>query len=133
MGGRVITSKAANFLVEDAALRDRAIGPVFDLLDVSLKPVELVLAGFRRQYGGLWVGGRVELSETAVSLAPNVLNRAVHQQLSSIEVPLAMVTSVEVLPGFVTKIIALGTPTHVVKLRCYGAPALADQIRAQLP
>ena len=79
------------------------------------------------------MGGRVELSETARSLTPNALNRTFHQQLSSIEIPLQLISSVEVLPGFVTKIIALGTPTHVVKLRCYGAPALADRIRSQLP
>jgi hypothetical protein len=133
MTGRVITTKAVGFLVEDAALRDRVVGPVFDLLDVSTKPVELVLATFRRQYGGLWVGGRMTLTDTAVTLAPNAVNRLMHQKLAAIELPLPMITSVEVEFGYVTKIIALGTPTHLVKLRCYGAPALADRIRAQLP
>jgi hypothetical protein len=132
MSGRVIISKAANFLVEDAALRDRALGPAFDLLDISTKPVQLVLAAFRQYYGGLWVGGRVTLTETAVSLTPNALNRSVHQDLDAIELPLAMITSVEVQFGWVTKIIALGTPTHLVKLRCFGAHKLADRIRAQL-
>ncbi|WP_432943618.1 hypothetical protein ACQPXM_00655 [Kribbella sp. CA-253562] len=133
MTGRVIASKAANFLVEDAKLRNNLTGPAFDLLDVSTKPVELVLATFRQHYGGLWVGGRVTLTETAISLAPNAVNRSVHQELNSIEVPLTMITSVDVEFGYLTKIVALGTPTHTVKFRCFGARGLADRIRAQLP
>lgn len=57
------------------------------------------------------------------------MNRAVHQGLSSIDLRLQDLESIEVLPGFVTKIIALGTPGHMVKVRCYGAPALAQLIR----
>jgi hypothetical protein len=57
----------------------------------------------------------------------------VHQELNSIELPLAMIKSVEVEFGWLTTIIALGTPTHLVKLRCFGAHKLADRIRAQLP
>ncbi|ONI67686.1 hypothetical protein BWI15_31815 [Kribbella sp. ALI-6-A] len=133
MSGRVIASKAANYLVEDAALRDGALGPAFDLLDISTKPVEQVLATFRQHYNGLWVGGRATLTDTEVTLAPNALNRSIHEELNAIELPLAMITSVEVEFGWLTKIIALGTPTHVVKLRCFGAHKLAGRIRAQLP
>jgi hypothetical protein len=129
MGGDVVASKAANFLVEDAALRDGVVGTVFDVAGVPQKPVDLVLAGFRKYYGGLWVGGRINVTASAISIAPNLMNRAVHHGLTSIELRLVDLESVEVLPGFVTKIIALRTPEHVVKIRCYGAPALAQQIR----
>ena len=121
MADRVIAEKTANFLVADAEAR----------AGVADAAVELVLAAYKRLYGGLWVGGRAVLTDQAVTLSANALNRAAHEDdLAPLAVPLAELRSVAVLPGFITKIIALETAEHTVKLRCFGARSFADKIRA---
>jgi len=81
-------------------------------------------------YGGLWVGGRVTLSDTSLSFAANGMNRALQTGVEPITLPLRDVDSVDVLPAFFTKIIAVGMARGTLKLRCFGAPAFAEAIRA---
>jgi hypothetical protein len=61
------------------------------------------------------------------------MNRAIQTGSLDILVPLRAVVDVEVLRGFVTRIIAIHTPGSVVKVRCFGADAFADQIRYARP
>lgn len=53
-----------------------------------------------------------------------------------VAVPLGEIGAVNVLPGFVTKIIAVDVGFSRLKLRCYGAAGVADAIeraRARQP
>lgn len=121
MADRVIVEKTANFLVADAEPRAGVAGAA----------VEQVLAAYKRLYGGLWVGGRAVLTDRAVTVSANALNRSAHEDgLEPLAVPLSELRSVRVLPAFLTKIVALETDEHTVKLRCWGARSFADKIRA---
>ena len=116
--GPVIASKVANALVEDGG----GSGP--------LAVLDPVLDLFRRQYGGVWVGGRLTLTPTVLEFHPNAVNRAANTGTLDLAVDLRQIDSVEVQPGVLTKIIAVRVGSQVLKARCFGAAGLADQIRA---
>jgi hypothetical protein len=116
MRDRVLMSKIANALVEDAQARTTGAGPVLSI--------------FRAMWGGLWVGGRVTLTSESVSFAPNTLNRIAQSGSLDFFVPLTRVADVEVLPGFFTNIVAIATSDRLVKIRCYRARHFADAVIA---
>jgi hypothetical protein len=120
---RVLISKVANALVPTEELQGGGH-------NAQQSASELVLERFAAHYGGLWVGGRVVLADASLSFAPNAMNRAVQKGVEEISVDLRDIDSVEVLPGFFTKIIAMKTGAGVLKIRCYGARAFAEEIRA---
>ena len=131
-GVAVVMSKVANALIEDAEF-----GPGAGLrrtMDVAgaTESVSFVLDRFKSHYGGLWVGGRLTLTDEALTFEPNAMNRAVHKELAVVTIPLTTITAVETLPGFVTKIIAIRAGHHIFKARCYGAKAFATHLTASL-
>jgi hypothetical protein len=65
-----------------------------------------------------------------LSFAPNGLVRLAHPGDPSFAIPLSAVGQVDVEPGVFTKIIAVTWTGGVTRIRCYGAAAFADQIRA---
>lgn len=122
MAEQVITSKMANALIEEASV---------DLPSLPHdKILREVLGAFKKAYGGLWVGGRVTLTTTEVRFSPNALNRLVHSGQLDIAIPLAAIIDVDIVGGFVTKIVAIHAADKIVKVRCYGAAQLVDQIRS---
>ncbi|MDR7189531.1 hypothetical protein J2Y46_002357 [Microbacterium sp. BE35] len=133
MHGDVLATKMANALIEDVQI---SLAPGVDELisafgsDLVMPAVRPVISVFRAAWGGLWVGGRVTLTPEAVSFAPNAMNRAVQSGSLDVEVPLALVTGVDVIPAFMTNIVAISTPELVLKVRCYGAREFADAARA---
>ena len=92
--------------------------------------VNSLLFGFKLAYGGLWVGGRVTLTESNLEFSPNRVNHAAHKELHDISIPLKAVTSVSMKTGVVTKIIVIESSQLTFKVRCYGAENFAEQIRA---
>ncbi|MCT9820055.1 hypothetical protein N3K63_07110 [Microbacterium sp. W1N] len=116
MSDRILVSKIANALVEDAEARVSGVG--------------LALSGFRALWGGLWVGGRVTLTEETVEFSPNVVNRAAQSGTLDVSISLKDVTGVEVLPGILTRIVAIATPARVLKVRCWGAHRFAARVIA---
>jgi hypothetical protein len=115
----VITSRLANALIAN--------------VDVHLSSSsQRVLNRYRRRYGGLWVGGRLTLTTTDVQFHANALNRSIQSGELDITVELRSIESVEVLPGVLTKIIAIHTGDRVVKMRCWRATKVAEQIRTQV-
>jgi hypothetical protein len=122
-------TKVANALVEDVRM-DVAPGVEVALGAVGGVPATVgpVLEGFRRRWGGLWVGGRVTLSERDVVFAANAMNRMVQSGTLDVVVPLSSVTSVRVQRALVTNIVVIGAGYHLLKVRCFGASALAGAI-----
>lgn len=114
----MILTKTANALISDSA-------PAFTPRALS---TGFVLDRIRRHYGGLWVGGRVSLFADRVTFTPNALNRSVNTGSLDVAIPLADVVRVEVLPGFLTRIVAIHTAGRVLKVRCFGARGLAAAI-----
>ncbi len=115
----VILSRVANALIMD--------------VDVTVPTASVngrVLDRYRHRYGGLWVGGRLTVTDTDVQFHANALNRSIQSGPLDIIVDLRSIESVELLPGVLTKIIAIHAGDRVTKVRCFGAAKVADQIRA---
>lgn len=126
---QVLMTKMANGLVADA---DLALHPG---VQAALTPlggvpigVEPVLDWFKRNHGGLWVGGRVTLTTVDLTFAANAMNRMVQSGTLDVTVPLEAITSVHVTKARITNIVVVGLGYHVLKVRCYGAAALAEAI-----
>lgn len=115
----VIISRVANALIADV-----------DVTVPTSSANRRVLSGYRRRNGGLWVGGRLTVTETDIRFHANALNRSIQSGQLDIIVGLRSVESVELLPGVLTKIIAIHTGDRVTKFRCFGAAKVADRIRA---
>lgn len=115
----VIISRVANALIADV-----------DVTAAVTSVNRRVLDRHRRRYGGLWVGGRLTVTDTNVAFHANALNRSIQSGQLDIVVDLRSIESVEVLPGVLTKIIAIHTADRVTKVRCFGAAKVADRIRA---
>ena len=127
--GRVIGRKAANALFPRAELSS-TLGKVLTVAGVD-GPVKRTLAAFSLAHGGLWVGGRAELTDTALHFRPNRLNRVLHEQGEALvlDVPLADITAAQRRFGFISGIVDITTDSGCFSLRCFGARGLAAQIR----
>jgi hypothetical protein len=115
----VITSRMANALIAN--------------VDVGVPTTSVagqVLGRYRQRYGGLWVGGRLTVTTTDVQFHANALNRSIQSGQLDIIVDLRSIESVELLPGVLTKIVAIRTGDGVIKVRCFGAAKVTEQIRA---
>lgn len=124
MSSEIIAKRAANALVTDAMAKLPGVIPRF-------RQVETTLDRFTSVHGGLWVGGRATLITGSVRFHPNAVNRSIHSGPLDIDIPLSDIASIEVLPAFVSSVIAIQTRQSAVKLRCFRAEAFAGQI-AQL-
>jgi hypothetical protein len=124
MGDQVITSRVANALIANAAVSSVPLP--------HKTVVKGVLEAFKQGHGGLWVGGRVTLTESALEFAPNAMNRSVTRGELDVRIPLTDITAVTVEFGVVTKIIAIESPARTFRVRCYGADKFAERIRAAM-
>jgi hypothetical protein len=103
-------SKLANALIPDAKASSRVRGAAANAVDRT-----------RKKAGGLWVGGRVEITPEALSFAANGLNKAFHTGLQPIRIPLAAIRKVHREFGWVTGIVAVEHDEGTFRFRCYGA------------
>ena len=125
----ILKSKLANFLVTDARVNYDTVSDLYaEAENGDVDAVADVLEAFRHAYGGLWVGGKVEVTHAVVRLSANALNRVVQEGTLDIELPLELVRKVSVEGGFVTKIVRLDTDAGSVKFRCFGAKDIAALI-----
>jgi hypothetical protein len=125
MAESIVLTKAANALVEDAAVAIDG-GSIDRRLERGVDRV-------RQSSGGLWVGGRVTLSTEHLSFHPNGVNSAMQTGTLEVAIPLGEVRSVEVDPGTLTKIVVVRTADLAFKVRCFGAAKLAEAIRQAIP
>ena len=132
MGQEVLAEKVVNFLIPDAEA-DLSIyrsnnqlpsleGAVTDLA------IDGMLKGFKKLFGGLWVGGTVSLTSSNLSFVPNAINMASHKGDYSLCIPLVDITDLTHQIGFVTGIIRITTKRGVMKMRCYGAKKFLARI-----
>ena len=125
----ILKSKLANFLVTDASVNYDTVSDLYaEAENGDVDAVADVLEAFRHAYGGLWVGGKVEVTHAVVRLSANALNRVVQEGTLDIELPLELVRKVSVEGGFVTKIVRLDTDAGSVKFRCFVAKDIAALI-----
>ena len=85
---------------------------------------DVVLDRFQTVWGAMWVPGRLTLTRLHLNYIPNRAGRG----MAMMDINLKEITAVELNGGRVSKMIGLRTARHVVRVRCLGAPALANQI-----
>lgn len=85
------------------------------------------LAG--KMMGGLWVGGRCYLTSHRVLFEPNSLNRALHDGIAAVALPLTGMQAVGVRWGLFTSIVDFQTENGRLSIRCYGAKDFAALTR----
>jgi hypothetical protein len=124
MSEPVLVSKMANALFAEA---QASVGDVFGAIKNATETQRAI-------QGGLWIGGKAELTAQRLRFAPNALNKAVHVGGSGLtfDVPLTQVVAVRLRKAFVTNIVDVQTPTGTYSLRCWGAQAFAQAIDAAL-
>ncbi|EJM63960.1 hypothetical protein PMI30_03985 [Pseudomonas sp. GM50] len=129
MTGQILKSKLVNFLVADAEVNYDNVDDLYSIAEAgNVDVLSDVLEAFKEAYGGLWVGGKMVLTQTTVRLSANAMNRLVQDGTLDIELPLALIRKVTIEGGFMTKIIRLDTDAGSVKFRCYGAKDVATLI-----
>ena len=85
---------------------------------------------FQDANGGGRVGGRLTLTTATLQFHPNGVNRLANSGPLDVEIDLRDLTGpVTVLPGFLTKIIAVPVGGEIFKARCWGAAAMAERIQ----
>jgi hypothetical protein len=124
-----IEKKTVNALVPDAEIGFIAEF-VMEMTDTKI--TKDVLKQFQKAMGGLWVGGSATLYGTKLQFRPNTINRMVHADDYSLEIPLSEITEVGVRFGMVTRIIDIVTAHGKFSMRCYGAKNFAETIRNQV-
>ena len=81
---------------------------------------------FQSVWGATWVPGRLTLTALHLTFMPNRVGRG----SAMLKIDLRDLTGVELGTGVVQRTVGLRTPGHVGRLRCIGAPALAEHVAA---
>jgi hypothetical protein len=130
MDDLLLFSKVANALIEKVEVRpDLSAYMNYESLGAS----GWILRKIRGHYGGLWVGGRINLYRDRLVFEPNWLNRAIQTGDLAVEYPLASLVSVTRRFGLFTGIVDVDFGGKRLIFRCYGAAGAADAIRAAAP
>lgn len=83
---------------------------------------------WKKKYGGLWVGGSIEISNDGLLFRPNPLNEAVHIGLEPVSIPLVDIRSVRREFGWGTGIVVVEHKSGEFRFRCFGARTIAALI-----
>lgn len=84
--------------------------------------------------GGLWVGGTVTVSADALDWVPNGMNKAFHDNLQSVHIPLAEVRAVRRVFGVLTGIVVVELDDGgEFRFRCFNARGVAENMSDLLP
>ena len=113
--------KLCNALIPDATPSKLAPG-------VAVNAADRV----RRKAGGLWVGGRVEITPEGVSFAANGLNWAFHTGLQPVHIPMTAIRKASREFGWVTGIVAVEHDEGTFRFRCYGAGKVAEALEKHI-
>ncbi|PSS59307.1 hypothetical protein [Pseudomonas sp. BBP2017] len=123
MAEQILKTKRVNFLVADAQINRRSVSAFGNASSLSA-----LMEVFKKVSAGLWVGGKLVVTQSVIRLSANAVNRFVQHGTLDIEVPLALIRKVSVEHGYITKIVSLETDAGSVKFRCFGAKAIAREI-----
>lgn len=84
--------------------------------------------------GGLWVGGTVTVSADALDWVPNIMNKALHNNLDAVHIPLREVRSVRREFGILTGIVVVELEGGGdFRFRCFNARSVALNMSDLLP
>ena len=94
--------------------------------------VKMVLWLSKWLTGGVWVGGRLTLTETQLAFAANDMNRALQEGTLDWSAFLLDIRQIVVRPGLVNNVIEIHTGDGTMKFRCWGAKAFSARIEDQV-
>ena len=89
-------------------------------------PSDAAFDCFQSVWGATWVPGRLTLTALHLTFMPHRVGRG----SAMLKINLRDLTGVELGAGVVQRTVGLRTPGHVGRLRCLGAPGLAEQVAA---
>jgi hypothetical protein len=87
---------------------------------------------YRKRFGGVWVGGVVEITNEGLSFGANALNRALNSGVSGKRIPMADIRSVRREFGWLTGIVVVEHKNGEFRFRCFGAKSVARRFSAYL-
>lgn len=119
----IFIKKLCNAFITDAVVNRRIGG-------VAGRSVEAIGAAI----GGLWVGGIVTVSADALDWVPNIMNKAVHDDLQPVHILLREVRSVRREFGILTGIVVVQLEEGgEFRFRCFNARSVAENMSDLLP
>ncbi|KQV54517.1 MULTISPECIES: hypothetical protein [unclassified Duganella] len=119
----IFIKKMCNAFITDAVVNRRIGG-------AAGRSVEAIGAAI----GGLWVGGIVTVSADALDWIPNIMNKAVHDDLQPVHIPLRDVRSVRRVFGILTGIVVVELEDGgEFRFRCFNARSVAENMSDLLP
>ena len=126
MNSPLLFKKTVNAFIPDASPSEN-----MELLPFSGAAVNEVLR-LKKKWGGLWVGGTVEISGGLLSFHPNRLNTFFHEDLQSVEIPAAHIKSIDREFAWFTGIVQVHHQGGQFRFRCYGAKTVAKTLSSIL-
>ncbi|WP_435655383.1 hypothetical protein [Brucella pituitosa] len=86
----------------------------------------------RHRQGGLWVGGKCELTAATLSFRPNDMNRALHAHPDElrVEIHLNDIVGISIQRRLITDAITVKFANGVLKIRCFRAKSFTAAIEA---
>ena len=119
----IFIKKLCNAFITDAVVNRRIGG-------AAGRSVDAIGAAI----GGLWVGGIVTVSADALDWVPNIMNKAVHDDLQPVHIPLREVRSVRRVFGILTGIVVVELEDGgEFRFRCFNARSVAENMSDLLP
>jgi len=120
---KILLKKAANYFVpaDEAHIPDlKEFGPLFDN-DLQRRAAADGLSRYVKR-NGLWIGGTIFISETAIFFKGNAINAKINagNKLADL-ILLEDITSVEFKKAVVTNIISVTSDKGLIVFRCFGA------------
>lgn len=120
---KLIAQKTCNALLKN-------VSPNAFMDEISDVSTIIIIKGFKKAMGGLWVGGNAFLYEDRIEFRPNSLNKSIHKGETSWTIPLKYIDKAFVSWGLLTKIINIETKEGTLKIRCFGAQDLCNKIES---
>ncbi len=121
---KVLLSKVVNALISTA--KEKEIPFLIPQM------VKETIDRFRKFYGGLWVGGRMVVTEAEIKFMPNALNKAIHESLEDLTISKESISRIFWKFGFVTGIIIVNAQKEIFRFRCYGAKGVVTKMNQWL-
>lgn len=119
----IFIKKLCNAFITDAVVNRRIGG-------AAGRSVDAIGAAI----GGLWVGGIVTVSADALDWVPNIMNKAVHEDLQPVHIALREVRSVRREFGILTGIVVVELEDGgEFRFRCFNARSVAENMSDLLP
>ena len=123
MNDNVKITKLCNALRPNAVAKDITVA--IDGFGISINPT---IDNYKSKHGGLWVGGRMFVTDKEIIFNENSMNKALHKSDNGFSINLEEVNLVERVFGFISGILVITTKDSVHKIRCMGAKRVAVQI-----